>query len=396
VTSTASTKTNSNHNTFGNNRFKLGLFCANCNGGMTFSTAPERWKADWDDIVTVSKLADDAGIEFILPVAKWRGFGGESDLWGRSFEVLTHSAAIGALTKRIGIFATVHVPLVSPAFAAKALATLDHVTHGRAGLNIVCGWNQEEFDLHGVTIDPEQRYNQGLEWYEVYAKLLEGGPPFDWNGQFYKLKGLSTNPLSIQKPRPVVMSAGYSTKGRDFAAKTADLLFTNPGEWSHGKALVRSVKDNSARYQRDVDVYASCFFICRPSRKEAEDYYFHVAEELADRKATAHFTRQRIATATDGETPASNAAAVAVLQRHEPAMGKTYSGSIPGVHPVIGSPDDVVAELAKLQEIGLAGSSMTFVNYLDEMPFFLQEVLPRMEKAGLRMPDKNVKAPGPA
>ena len=51
---------------FGGNLFKLGLFCTNCNGGMTFSTAPERWKAEWDDIVTVSKIADDAGIEFIL------------------------------------------------------------------------------------------------------------------------------------------------------------------------------------------------------------------------------------------------------------------------------------------------------------------------------------------
>jgi alkanesulfonate monooxygenase SsuD/methylene tetrahydromethanopterin reductase-like flavin-dependent oxidoreductase (luciferase family) len=67
-------------------------------------------------------------------------------------------------------------------------------------------------------------------------------------------------------------------------------------------------------------------------------------------------------------------------------MGKPYSGSIPGVHPIVGSPDDVVAELGRLHEIGLAGSSMTFVNYLDEMPFFLQEVVPRMERAGLRAP----------
>ena len=52
-----------------------------------------------------------------------------------------------------------------PAFGAKAIATIDHVTHGRAGLNIVCGWNQEEFDLHGVTIDQDRRYEHGLEWF---------------------------------------------------------------------------------------------------------------------------------------------------------------------------------------------------------------------------------------
>ena len=120
----------------------------------------------------MTRIADDAGLEFILPVAKWRGFQGKANIYGRSFETLTHGAALGALTKRIAIFSTVHVPLVTPAFGAKAIATIDHVTHGRAGLNIVCGWNQEEFDLHGVTIDQDRRYDHGLEWFRVWSRLL--------------------------------------------------------------------------------------------------------------------------------------------------------------------------------------------------------------------------------
>ena len=87
-----------------------------------------------------------------------------------------------------------HVPLVTPAFGAKAIATIDHVSHGRAGLNIVCGWNQEEFDLHGVTIDQERRYDHGLEWFQVWSKLLQGGPEFDWDGKFFKLHRLSDRP----------------------------------------------------------------------------------------------------------------------------------------------------------------------------------------------------------
>ena len=149
------------HPIFGPNRFKLGIFSANCDGGLTMSLAPERWRADWDDIVAMSRIADDAGIEFILPVAKWRGYQGKANIYGRSFETLTHGAALAALTRRIAIFSTVHVPLVTPAFGAKAIATIDHISHGRAGLNIVCGWNQAEFDLHGVTIDQESRYDHG-------------------------------------------------------------------------------------------------------------------------------------------------------------------------------------------------------------------------------------------
>ena len=98
----------------GPNRFKFGLFNANCDGGFTISKAPERWQCEWDDVVKACVMADEAGIDFILPVAKWRGLSGEADNLGRSFETMTHSAAIGALTKRIGLFSTVHVPLARP------------------------------------------------------------------------------------------------------------------------------------------------------------------------------------------------------------------------------------------------------------------------------------------
>ncbi len=372
--------------TFGNNRFKFGLFCANCNGGMTFSRAPERWACEWDDIVEVSKLADDAGIEFVLPVAKWRGFGGDSALWDKSFEVIAHSGAIAAVTKRIGVFSTIHTPLMTPAYAAKAIATIDHISHGRAGLNIVCGWNQDEFDIHGVTIDGEKRYEHGLEWYRIFSKLMEGGAPFDWDGEFYKLKHAFTDPVSIQRPRPAVMSAGFSNKGRDFAARAADILFTNSAELAMGESVVRTARDYAARHGRHIDVYASCLYVCRPTREEAEDFYYHVAEEMADRETTSRFKRKRIAAATDGEIQFSPETEVPPVPRHARAMGKFYSGSIPGVYPVVGSPDDIVEELARMSAIGVSGSSLAFVNYKNELPFFVQEVLPRMVRAGLRTP----------
>ena len=90
-----------NNPLFGPNQFKLGVFSANCDGGLTMSLAPERWPANWDDIAAMCQIADRAGMEFILPVAKWRGYQGKANIYGRSFETMTHSAAIGALTKQI-------------------------------------------------------------------------------------------------------------------------------------------------------------------------------------------------------------------------------------------------------------------------------------------------------
>jgi alkanesulfonate monooxygenase SsuD/methylene tetrahydromethanopterin reductase-like flavin-dependent oxidoreductase (luciferase family) len=366
----------------GPNKFKFGLFNANCNGGFTMSKALERWACEWDDVLKISIMADEAGIDFILPVAKWRGLGGEADNLGRSFETMTHSAAIGAVTKRIGLFSTVHVPLATPAFVAKSIATIDHVTHGRAGLNIVCGWNQDEFNLHGVTIDPDRRYDQGLEWFKIYAKILEGGPLFDWDGEFYKMRGLTTNPLTVQRPRPPVMSAGFSPKGRDFAAQAADLLFTTVSNIQRAPVIVKNVQDFASRYGRNIEVFTTSHIVCRPTRKEAEDYYYYFAEQMADHESITYMVRQKGATSgsdiSRAERPDINPDA------NTRRRGKVYPGTFPGCFTVVGTPDDVAEEIIEMSEAGLAGASIAFLDYLAEMPYFIQEVLPRLERADLR------------
>ena len=367
---------------FGANRFKLGIFSANCDGGLTMSLAPERWRADWDDIAAMSQLADEAGMEFILPVAKWRGYQGKANIYGKSFETLTHSAAIGALTKRICVFSTIHVPLVTPAFAAKALATIDHITHGRAALNIVCGWNQAEFDLHGVTINQDSRYEHGLEWWKIWAKMLEGGPEFDWKGEFFDLKKLQTDPVSVQRPRPLVMSAGFSPKGRDFAAQAADALFTNLTELDQIPALLENVATYAEPYGRSLPVYAMGHVVCRPTRREAEEFFHYFAEDMADTEGQQYYRSNRGATAGSG----NQAVARPFENRFTRKTGKAFNGAYPGSFSFVGTPDDVAAEMLRMSESGLAGTSVAFLDYLKEIPYFIAEVLPRLERLGLRAP----------
>lgn len=374
-----------NHPLFGPNRFKLGIFSANCDGGLTMSLAPERWRANWDDVVAMTKIADEAGLEFILPVAKWRGYQGKANIYGRSFETLTHGAALSALTQRIAIFATVHVPIVTPAFAAKAIATIDHISHGRAGLNIVCGWNQAEFDLHGVTIEQDARYDHGLDWFEVWSRLLQGGPEFDFDGRFFKLKHLQTDPVSLQRPWPVVMSAGFSPRGRDFAARAADVLFLNVTELEQVPALLANVAEHAGRHGRSIRVFTMGHVVCRPTRREAEEYFEYFAEQMADADGQAYYWRNRGATVPDADgttritRPTDN--------RFTRAGAKRYAGAYPGVYPFIGTPDDIAEEMAAMSATGLAGCTVAFVDYLKEIPYFVQEVLPRLARKGLRLPD---------
>ena len=317
---------------FGSNVFKLGLFGLNCSGGCTLSAAPEAWQADWDDIVAVAQMGDEAGIEFALPIARWRGLG-KSWVWEKSFETFTQAAALGALTKRIGLFVTTHVPLVSPVMAAKAIATIDHVTKGRAGLNIVCGWNADEFAMHGAQMDADRRYEQGLEWYKIFMKLLEGGPDFDWTSDFYNLKHLRTNPLPVQK-RPPVMSAGSSSSGQEFAAQSADIMFTTMHSYEQTGDTIKRLKALAAQHDRKPDIYVQSLYVCRPTRKEAEDYYYYFAEEHADPEALAYFKRQKSATLAQRTREGDTAADIATVERMR-QKDERYAGNFPGMNPVI-------------------------------------------------------------
>ena len=73
----------------GSNKLKLGLFGLNCSGGLTMTKASERWDPSWRNNLVATQLADAAGLEFVLPIARWLGYKGETDTEGTSFETLT-------------------------------------------------------------------------------------------------------------------------------------------------------------------------------------------------------------------------------------------------------------------------------------------------------------------
>ena len=127
--------------------------------------ASEYWDASWDNNLKAAQLADEAGLEFILPIGRWHGYGGVTDTASAAFETLTWAAGLLAATKGISIFGTVHVSMIGPVFCAKQMVTADHIGQGRFGLNIVSGWNVDEHEMHGVGIrDHDARYEYSEEW----------------------------------------------------------------------------------------------------------------------------------------------------------------------------------------------------------------------------------------
>ena len=88
---------------------KLGLFSANCSGGFAVTKIDERWDASWDNNEKMAIMADDAGLDFLLPIARWIGYGGDTNFHGGVLETITWQAGLLAKTKNITVFATVHV-----------------------------------------------------------------------------------------------------------------------------------------------------------------------------------------------------------------------------------------------------------------------------------------------
>jgi FMNH2-dependent dimethyl sulfone monooxygenase len=353
---------------FGPNKFKFGLFGMNCSGGTSLTAAPERWNPTWSNVLTAAKMADEAGIDFLLPVARWFGYGGDTDAEGTSFESLAWASALLAATKRICVFATVHVPFISPVFAAKQVVTADHVGGGRFGLNVVSGWYAEEFEMFGLPLlAHDERYTYTEEWVTIAKRLWSEEEPFDFKGKYFDLKGVLGKPRPFGNGRPLLMSAGSSGAGRAFAARHADCLFMIVIQ---SETLAEEVRNIRAAAGRPVGVYSSGHIVCRRTQKEAEEYYHDLVYKNGDWAAVEKTLSIRV---NQQSIPAEKLA-----QMKE----RLISGL--GTLRILGSPDTVANTIKQLSDAGLDGSAFGLINYIDDLPLIRDEVLPRLERLGVR------------
>src|SRR3979411_619732 len=150
---------------YNRNCLKIGLFGSNCSSGRAVTMVPESWSGSWADNLKLARMADDAGLDFLLPIARWKGYGGDTDYQGATLETLTWASGLLASTRHITAFGTVHARLFNPVIAAKEIVTADHIGGGRFGLNLVVGWNEGEFEMFGVNQrEHEARYDFAQEW----------------------------------------------------------------------------------------------------------------------------------------------------------------------------------------------------------------------------------------
>ncbi len=267
-----------------------------------------------------AQIAEAAKFDFLflaegLRLREQNGRIYDLDVVGRpdTFGVL---AALAAVTDRIGLTGTINSTFNEPFDVARQFATLDHLSAGRAAWNVVTSWDAftgENFRRGGF-LDQEQRYERARSFLTASAVLfdswsgdeiiadkesgtfLRNGHPgdFEVRDDHFDIRGNFTVPRSPQG-RPVIFQAGDSDAGREFAASTADAIFSRHGTLEAGQAFFADVKGRLAKYGRRHDellVLPAATFILGDTDEQAHEYAAHVRRQQVSGQTAIKFAEQ--------------------------------------------------------------------------------------------------------
>lgn len=208
---------------------EIGVFIPVGNNGWVTSTNGPKLPGTYEYNRQVTVLAEQMEFDFALSMAKWRGYGGLTQHWNITLESLTTMAGLAEATTRIGIWGTVHMMIFPPAVVAKMVATLDQISNGWVGLNLVSGSNPHDLGQMGLwrDLDHAERYALAEEWIKG-VKRLWTEDRVNHKGEFFEL----TDCMSYPKPKimPPVICAGASDRGVQFTIDNCNGSFFPAGE----------------------------------------------------------------------------------------------------------------------------------------------------------------------
>jgi pyrimidine oxygenase len=342
----------------------LGIFQPNTYAAQFPTAADGLTEATYESNKRVLLIADEMGLSFALTVARWKGIPGENvGYCTYGFDTYTLTAALLAVTERIAIISTTHTAIWNPVIAAKMGAGLDQIGRGRWGLNIVAGWNDEEFESMGVPLlEHEERYVQATEWLTAVRELWTLGES-SFTGTHIALNHAECHPRPLQRGGPVVVNAGISPTGVRFALDHADYMFSfsfQPGNNQLDAERERSDR-NPGYIGRKVVIVG-----------ETDAAAQEKANEIVERADVLSIVRGPFVRLRDpeyGTTPE------AVLREKYAAQPDFIRGSMLN-GAVIGSPETVGSELAKWAvETSIDGICLAMLNFEGELELMAQRGL---------------------
>lgn len=359
--------------------FMVGLFLPIQSGGWTPSTLPRTTSWTFDYNAALTRRAEELNLDLVFGLAQWTpkgGHGGETAFRETSIDSFMTVSALAAVTSRILLISTIHVLYGPwhPVHLAKFGATLDHISGGRWGANIVTGHIPREAAMFGmVRPDHSNRYEMADVFTTRMEQLWAATENLSVEGPYWSMTEAFVTPKPLFG-RPLLVNATGSPEGIAFAAKHSDIVFiTSPtgNQMSHAvkglpahTAKIRKAAKEAGRLVRTI---INPMVVCRPTEKEAIEYRDAILD-AADVGAVEGF-----ATISRG----GDAVAWRNMVREHRALG--------GNLHVVGSPEQIVDHFISLQKAGCDGVQLTFYDFMPDLEYFGEAVLPLMHQAGLRL-----------
>ena len=352
-------------------KLELGIFLPIGNNGFLMSETAPQYAPSFAMNKQITVLAENLGFDFVFSMSKWRGFGGATHFWDTTLESISLMTGLAAATSRIGIIATLQPVLFPPAVAAKMAATIDDISGGRFGINIVTGSFLDEYEQMGI-LPPDyskNRYRYAKEWLHCVKRLwTEESVTFD--GEYFHLQDCRSSPKPVQQPHPFLICAGTSDEGFRFTAEECNYSFMNGITVDHTKQLSKRMKEMAAETGRSIKVATTLLPVLDETDAAAEKQWKHI-QEGADKVALANLAGYY----SKGDRESSKNR-ILKMERDVSFAGRMIPGSPAKLAAII---EELVVDG------GVDSIQLLFPDYISGIKTFHAEVMPLLQRRELRL-----------
>ncbi|CAG9251939.1 Coenzyme F420-dependent N5,N10-methylene tetrahydromethanopterin reductase and related flavin-dependent oxidoreductases; sulfonate monooxygenase [Paraburkholderia unamae] len=355
----------------------LGLFVPIQAGGWSASTLPRTTDWSFDYNAALVQRAEAFGFDLAFALSQWLPKGGYGGVFtGDALDSFTSLAAMTSITSRIVLVATTHVLYGPwhPLHFAKFNATLDHISGGRWGINVVTGHRAVEHEMFGWSrIEHDRRYALAAEFLDAVQQLWAQPDNFSYTPELsgWRLGGAFVTPKP-RHGRPLLVNATGSDAGIDFAARYSDFIFITSPAGSEIRTAIATLPAHTARVKaaaaahgRTIRTLLNPMIICRDTARETREYHDAI-----------------VAHATTGSFDGFDSDAHA--WRKQAGRGDLARRAVGGNVTIAGTPDEVVDAITQLHRAGVDGIQVSFYDFAPDLEHFGTQVVPRLRAAGLR------------
>ncbi len=355
----------------------IGVFIPINNNGWIISATSPQYMPSFELNKAVVQKAESYGFDFALSMIKLHGFGGKTEFWDHGLESFTLMAALAPVTSRIRLYASTAVLTLPPAMVARMTATIDDVSGGRFGVNIVSGWHKIEYTQMGLWPGDEhfaKRYDYSTEYVRILRDLWETGIS-DLKGEYFQMDNCV---LSPRPKAPIkIVSAGQSDRGMEFASQYCDFNFClgeGVNEPTKAAAVPARVLEHAKRTGRDVGAYM-LYMIIADETDEAALARWDLYNRGVDRDALAHLMGKAAEDINMSET----STAAKITRSASPI--NFNMGTLVGSYANVARMMDEAASMP-----GVKGIMLTFDDFLAGLDTFGTRIQPLMTSRAGRVP----------